>query len=280
MDKVADATANRLNGEVQMSDETAAAANQSEPRTEAKTAQKRQRSAVAFAYIDLEDVMAVAAAIHTHVGTGDCDEHQLAAWLSKSQKSSGFRILLSTARLFGLLETDGSGRSKLAPLGRMAVDPTQAREAKAKAFLTVPLYSVVFEKYKGGVLPPPAALERAIVQIGVAEKQKHTARLVLERSAQYAGFSEHGKDRLVMPGISPDSRTESTEPPNPNRSGGSGGGNGKDPLILALIEKLPATGAEWPVEDQALWLQMAAMAFRMAYGAKKQIEIKVAGGSS
>ena len=40
------------------------------------------------------------------------------------------------------------------------------------------------------------------------------------------------------------------------------------------------TRVEWPVEDQALWLQMAAMAFRMAYGAKKQIEIKVAGGSS
>ena len=246
-----------------------------------KVKQTRQRSAVAFAYIDLEDTIAVAVAIHDHVGTGDCDEHQLSAWLGKSPKSSGFRALLSTARLFGLMDTDGSGKFKLTSLGRMAVDPTQAREAKAKSFLAVPLYKEVFEKYKGGVLPPAAALEREIAQIGVADKQKHTARLVLERSAQYAGFSAHGKDRLVMPGIAPDSRSEARvdeADKNGGSGNGGGGGDGKDPLILALIQKLPSAGSEWPVEDQALWLQMAAMAFRMAYGAKKQIEIKVAGG--
>jgi hypothetical protein len=35
------------------------------------------------------------------------------------------------------------------------------REAKARAFLTVPLYKAIFKKYKRGVLPAAATLERA-----------------------------------------------------------------------------------------------------------------------
>jgi len=244
----------------------------------AKAKQRRQRSAIAFAYIDLEDTMTVANAIHEHVGNGDCDEHQLSAWIGKSNKSSTFRILLSTARLFGIIEPDGE-HFKLTPLGRRAVDPTQARDARAKAFLAVPLYSAIFEKYKGGVLPPPSALERELAQIGVAEKQIRTARLVMERSAQYANFTEHGRDRWVMPGIAPTDRSEMA--PNVEerrrRNGGDDGGHGPelDPLIAALIQKLPSAGtAGWPIEARVMWLQMAAMAFEMAYGQVGGIQIR------
>jgi hypothetical protein len=52
-----------------------------------------------------------------------------------------------------------------------------------------------------GVLPPAAALSRDIVALGVSEKQKDRARLIFERSADQAGFFEHGKQRLVMPGV-------------------------------------------------------------------------------
>lgn len=237
------------------------------PQTKPK--RTRQRSTVPFAYIDLENVMEVAVAIHDHVGSGDCDEHQLSAWLNKSQKSSGFRILLSTARMYGLIETDGAGNYKLTPLGRMAVDPTQAREAKAKAFLAVPLYSTVFDKYKGGVLPPASALEREMVQIGVAEKQKHTARLIMERSAQCAGFFEHGKDRLVMPGIVLDDRGDlpREDKTNPQAGGGSGG-SGKppvDPLIKSLVDRLPPPDTKWPRALRVKWLQIAANAFDLIY---------------
>jgi len=41
--------------------------------TQTKPKQTRQRSTVAFAYIDLRDVMEVATAIHDHVGSGECD---------------------------------------------------------------------------------------------------------------------------------------------------------------------------------------------------------------
>ena len=68
-------------------------------------------------------------------------------------------------------------------------------------FLNVPLYKAIFDKYKGGVLPPQAALERDIIGLGVAEKQTGRARQVFERSAEQANFVEHGKDRLVMPAV-------------------------------------------------------------------------------
>jgi hypothetical protein len=264
-----------------MSDEHPGNAEQ-DMASKTKPRQTRQRSTVPFAYIDLQDVMEVATAINEHVGSGDCDEHQLSAWLKKSQKSSGFRSVWSTARLFGLVEAE-NGRFRLSPLGRRAVDPAQERDAKAKAFLNVPLYNKLFENYKGVALPPPAALERELVQIGVAEKQKHTARLVLERSAQYAGFFEQGKDRLVMPGVAPggDERRESLRPDEPKRHpDGGNGGSGENipprhPLIEGMFQSLPENGKPWTLDEAADWLHAAAYNLRFAYKLKGKIKIEI-----
>ena len=49
------------------------------------------------------------------------------------------------------------------------------------------------------MLPPAAALEREMGQLGVASKQTGKARQAFERSAEQAGFFAHGADRLVMP---------------------------------------------------------------------------------
>lgn len=102
--------------------------------------------------------------------------------------------------MFGVLEGEGS-RHRLSQLGHAIVDPNRAREARARAFLTVPLYRAIFDGHRGGVIPPAAALEREMVGLGVAEKQKDRARQVFERSADQAGYFEHGRNRLVMPGI-------------------------------------------------------------------------------
>jgi hypothetical protein len=53
--------------------------------------------------------------------------------------------------------------------------------------------------------------------------------------------------------------------------GDSGGPN--DPLISALIQKLPKAGA-WPVDERVTWLRMLAMAFQVTYGQEPEIEIK------
>jgi hypothetical protein len=46
-----------------------------------------------------------------------------------------------------------------------------------------------------------------------------------------------------------------------------------DPLISALIQKLPA-GGNWPVDDRINWLKILVMGFQVAYGTDAEIEIK------
>lgn len=264
--------------------------------TSAKTANidgdatARQRSSISFPYVDIGAAFNLALAIHNHVGHGSCTEDQLAAWTNQSARSSGFREQIRAAKMAALVEGEG-GNLQLADLGRNLADPDRARAAKAQAFLSVPLFKAVYDKYRGTVLPPAAALERDMVGLGVSEKQKDRARQVLERSADISGFFESGKTKLVMPAIA-----EGASPPHKNGSigpapqeegskgssgsgGGAGAGSGggiggsNDPLIKALIEKLPTHG-NWPVEDRINWLKMLVMGFQIAYGADDEIEIK------
>ena len=240
----------------------------------------RQRSKVAFPYMDIKAAFEVANAIHENVGNGDCSLQQLSAWMQQSIKSSGFRMQMSVARLFGVIDSNGSENYRLTGLGRRIVDPETSRKAKAEAFLTVPLFRLLYDSHKEGLLPPAAALEREIAVLGVAEKQKDRARQVFERSAELAGFFEHGRNRLVEPavkgGAASGSDTSETKKKD-ERDGGGGGPN--DPLISALIQKLPMSGTDWSVDDRVMWLQMMTMAFQMAYGQKENIEIKASKGN-
>jgi len=242
----------------------------------------RQRSSIGFPYNHLGDAMEVAQAIHTNVGTGECHDSQLSAWMNVSPKSSGYRIQISAARMFGLVETV-SGNHKLSPLGRAIVDPQQERAARANAFLNVPLYRAIYEKYKGGVLPPPAALERDIIGLGVAEKQTGRARQVFERSAEQANYFEHGKNRLVMPAVAVrESQPEKLEEKGKNGGGGGGGiddgltGLGLDPLLIALLKKIPASG-EWPASQRLRWFRTFAMNVSQIYDGEmvEPVELKI-----
>lgn len=247
---------------------------------EAAQSQSRQRSTIAFPYMDLDSAVELADAIHAHVGHGDCDDHQLAAWSNQSAKSSKFRVQVYAARTFGILEAD-SGKHKLTELGRAIVDPKQARSARVRSFLNVPLFKTIFDNHRSGVLPPTAALEREIVQLGVSEKQKSRARVVFEKAAEQAGFFEHGKNRLVMPGVTlgvtpPNKEKEKNGDLHRDRNGGGSGGSGagpEDALIQALIQKLPQSGP-WGADERVSWLKLLTMAFQIAYGQTDEIEIK------
>ncbi len=241
-----------------------------EATNEADDSHSRQRSTISFPYVDLKSAIELAEAIHGNVGLGEGDDAQLAAWTNQSTKSSTFRVQISGARLFGLMATDGSGRHKLTDLGRAVVDPNQAGEAKARAFLAVPLFKAVFDNYKNGVLPPAAALARDMVGLGVAQKTKDRARQIFERSAEQAGFFAHGKNRLVMPAVA----IRGEQPPrdekreDANGSGDSGGGGDVppiDPIIAGLLKRLPKSGDVWPETDRKLWLQLLEGSFKLIY---------------
>jgi len=229
---------------------------------------KRQRSTISFPYSDYEDVEKIARAIHGNVGHGTCSLDQLAPWTNQSAKSSTFKSQVAAARLFGLVESSDAESYKLTPLGIRSVDQAQARVAKAESFLTVPLFKAVYEKYKGTVLPPMAALERELASLGVAEKQKGRARQVLVSSAEQTGFQEQGKNKLVAPAVV-------VVPPPPvdqikNREGGGGGGGDDtgldlDPLLIALLRKIPKTGEEWPAAQRLRWFRTFAMNVSQVY---------------
>lgn len=240
----------------------------------------KQRSSIGFPYMNLDDAIAVALAIHNNVGPGGCDDDQLAPWLKLSAKSSGYRTRIYTARMFGLIEDKGGSHS-LTTLGRSIVDPSQTRAARASAFLRVPLYKAVFDRYRGGTIPPPAAFEKDIVSLGVAEKQKGRARQVFEKSAEQAGYFEQGKDRLVKPGVA-----EIKDPGDPNKAdvkqGGGSGSGGEPPalelhpFIQGLLQTLPKPGTEWQGPARAKWLQTAANIFDLIYKGEGAIEVRSA----
>lgn len=221
----------------------------------------------------LQDAMEVVEAIHANIGHGNCAIDQIAAWVHQSAKSSGLRIQLNSARQFGLIENESLESFHLTPLGRKIVDPNQARKAKVEAFLNIPLYRAVFEQYKGSILPPTPALERDIARLGVSDKQKDRARLALEKSAEYAGFFEHGKNRLVEPAIK-EGHTSKEKPKEEKPSGGNGGGgtldrsdgdNATDPVIQGLVNRLPPADTDFPFANRVKWLQTMANAFGIIY---------------
>jgi len=239
-------------------------------------AKSKGRSTISFPYMALNDAIELAQAIHGNVGLGECGDDQLAAWTNQSIKSSGFRVQIAAARLFGIIASPIPGKYRLTDLGGAIVDPAQSREARATAFLNVPLYRAVFEKYRGGVLPgQAAAMERELVSLGVSDKVKDRARQVFERSADQAGFFEQGRNRLVTPGIA-----TGRELPREDAGGGQGGGSGSggnppmpdvDPIIQGLLSRLPKSGEVWPEAERKLWLQLLEGSFKLIYKDAREI---------
>ncbi len=238
--------------------------------------QKRERSTVEFPYMALNDAIYVTRGIHETTGSSACQHDQLAAKLGLSMNSSGYRMRISTARMFGLVESDRGGGVKLTPLGQTIVDSSRQREAKAKAFLKVPLYQRLYEHYRGKVLPPGAALERKMANLGVAQKQTDRARQAFERSAETAGFFEMGRDRLVPPG-----GIAEAHPPKPDEQlVGAVSERGDEqrprhPLVEGLFQSLPWEQEGWTLEEAADWLQAAAFNFRLIYKLKGTIKVEI-----
>jgi hypothetical protein len=246
----------------------------------------RERSTIQFAYLPLEDAVAVATGVHS-VGGPSCQIDQLAAHLNLKADTGSFRLKLGNAKLFGFI-TASLGTVTLTNLGSRVCDPAQEQAAKAEAFLGVPLYSKVYEQFKGGNLPPVPGLETAMVNMGVSPKQKTVARQVFQRSATQAGFFAYGSNRLVPPAmrgaggsvVGPEAGMEFSQDKVKPKSGGGGDGGDHSlhPLIAGLIKALPESEKEWPIEKRAKWLRAAAQNFDIIYPDPEDgssIEIKV-----
>lgn len=240
---------------------------------------KRERSTIEFPYSDLSSCLELARMLHSRAGSR-CTDVQLAAWMNQSASGGGFRSRISAAKLFGLIETEGQAIS-ITPLGRQAIDDERGGDARAEAFLRVPLFAAMYTEFNGVVLPPAAAIERHMEALGVASKQKDRARQTFTKSANYASFIDDRTGRFIKPAFA-DSNTDhqGAKPPHkddkkPPGGGGSGEQPPLHPFIRGLLETLPAPRAEWPASARADWLQTAASIFKLIYAGDGAVEVKV-----
>lgn len=227
-----------------------------------------ERSTIEFPYLDQQNSFEIAEGVHKVGGSG-CDWDQLAAHFKQAAQGGGFRLRLICAKAFGLVVYD-RGRISLTHLGLRSLDPQQQKAAKVESFLTVPLYRAVYEKFRGGMMPPTAGLEREMINMGVAKKQADKARQAFQRSAKFAGFFEFGADRLVAPSVNGASAPQEAPAEEKQKSdfgnGGGGDGGGQyHPFIQGLLQKLPEPDSEWPLEARKKWLSTAANIFGLMY---------------
>jgi hypothetical protein len=220
--------------------------------------------------------------------------------MGTSAGNGTFITKIATARIFGLI-TNVQGKYDLTDIGASIIDSDEKRqkEARAKAFLAVPLYRRVYEEFKGRQLPPrPRGLEQAFAKFGVPPKQTYIARLAFDKSAKQAGFFGTGPERLIEPIIGASMGDKSVGLIGVSAVGTAGeivhvAGVGSapsgddldlDPLVRGLLRRLPKPGENWELEKRARWLQTLAANFDMVYVANENgklivVECKVASKS-
>jgi hypothetical protein len=230
-------------------------------------ASKRFRSEVEFPYSDLQSAVELAQTIHEKAGSS-AETEELAVWMGQSANGGTFRTRLGAARMFGLVET-GQGRATLTALGRDVLDGSGTeRGARVTAFLNVELFNIMYDKFKGSILPPPAAIQRQMEELGVSPKQLDRARQTFAKSAQYGGFIDASSGRFVKPGIPGAGKTEHESERQLKKTGGGGGNDDTpavDPIIAGLLKRLPKSGEVWPEGERKLWLQLLEGSFKLIY---------------
>lgn len=256
----------------------------------------REASSIQFPYRDLAAGISVAQAMIDAGGVALSTE-QLAGVMDLQAGSGNFVMKVATARIFGLV-ANVAGKYELTDVGFAIVDSKddrRQRQARAEAFLKVPLYRRTYDEFRGKQLPPRNhGLEQAFVRFGVSAKQKEAARLAFDKSAAQAGFFSAGQDRLVEPiiaggGSAPPPREPDDAGIGGGNGGGSGGGNrrqvgdepntsGLHPFIQGLLGSLPEPNTNWTVEGRAKWLVAAANIFDLIYKGSGEITISAKSG--
>jgi hypothetical protein len=229
----------------------------------------RERSTIRFPYGDLADAIAIANTVRENFGLS-CTVEQLAGAMHQSL-SGAFRNKVATASTFGLIETSRGGIT-LSDLGSRAIDPHTESEAAAEAFLTVPLYAAVFEKFRGRQLPSDQGFESEIARLGVSPKVAAKARQALQRSAEQAGFFRHGRDRLVQPATSSMRAVAAATAPPEDAPAAMAPAfqevqGSRHPLLVGLWQELPdpKSGNFGPAKQQQ-WLEAATVLLKLLYG--------------
>jgi hypothetical protein len=230
-----------------------------------KTTRTRQRGGIAFPYDDLDAAVSLSRVLHDTFG-GNAETDQMAGAMGQNPTSGSFTAKVGAARHFGLVTTS-KGAIESTALGRRILLDDEAQAARIEAFLNVPLYSALFEAYRGSQLPGDAGLEAKILALGAPEKQAKTARQVFARSARSAGFFDLADDRLVKPGIGTVKKdddgqeNEIEKDPETVREG-----IGMKPAIVTeVFRRLPDAGKAFTARDRERWMAALTASLDLEY---------------
>ena len=224
---------------------------------------KRVRSTISFPYIAMGSCLEVAEAMH-EIGGDACEWNQIAAHMKVAAQGGAFRQKMLATKTFGIIEYSGQD-VQLTKLGQHCIDERTSKGARVDAFLRVPLFAALFGRFDGVKLPPHAAIQRTMQELGVAPKQTAKARQSFIRSAREAGFFDLNPDRLTKPPVDQDDNDPDDPPKKKKTNGGGDEPPPNSPLITALLAQMPPPKDGWPKEQCLVWLRTLLLSISMIY---------------
>lgn len=241
---------------------------------------RNERSTIAFPYVDLDSAVGVARAAQQEAGLV---ERLPTALGFTSVENGSFRLRMAATRIFGLIEVHRD-KADLTDLGFRILEPSSAPQAKADAFMYVPLYREIYERHKGRPLPSDPALEADMVRLGVAPKQKDKARQIFKRSAQEAGFYDPRTGRLAWPklgtypggvpdadgAVLPITKDEAVLPTAGRSRTDYMSSSELPPVFMGLVQQLAENGSTWSESEQKAWVQAVEAAFKFAWPRRRE----------
>jgi len=220
-------------------------------------------------YFDLDSSVKVAEAIHNN-GGGTCTPDQLAHWLGYTSIRSGTYLTRVSAanKHFGLIDSLGEHLTLTERAKKIItpVMPDDTHSAKVEAFLAVSLFSKIYERFRGGQIPPELGLKNLFKnEFKMPSDRVGPSVRVFLNSAEQAGLLTADRTRLIRPNFGGASLTQPVPQkheylPTQEKHKSSGGGVGEIPTggvhgaIIGLLRDLPPPGTSWPAQKKKRFL--------------------------
>lgn len=181
----------------QVSMDNATQENQGRSNSARKT---RQRSVYLFPAYGFTTALDIARRVEES-GGGSLTEETLAVNLGLSAKSSGFRLKSLAARQFQLISKQGDTLFTT-PVAKAIFKPTSGDDAQRgfrEAFLSIPLFQAVAERYRGQRLPDSQTLRNVLErEFYVEHTRVQQAERMLLDSARDAHLLKHTSDGTYL----------------------------------------------------------------------------------
>ena len=214
----------------------------------------RQRSVFLFPAYDFNTALDIARRVEEN-GGGSLTEETLAINLGLSAKSSGFRLKSLAARQFELITKQGNILTTT-PVAKAILKPTSNGDAdrgKREAFLSIPLFQAVCERYRGHPLPDSQTLRNVLErEFQVEHSRVQQAERMLLDSARYADLLQHANDGTYLSvsdsmGLPPD-RSRVTGSPVIGPAASLNGGHPELPSAY-LKQEFPANTLTFTLDE-------------------------------